>query len=119
MRIGRVLGLIGILVNMSLGSLLAQSNPQPDTSKKTYTGIVTDTICGTKHMMKGMSDAECAKMCVEHGGDYALSVGSKIYSLRGNKENIAKFAGSKVQLTGTINGDTITVDSIAAAGETK
>src|ERR1700704_716892 len=117
MRIGRGLLLIGILLNVSLGSLFAQNKSH--TGKATYTGTVTDTICGTKHMMKGMSDAECAKMCVEHGGDYALAVGSKMYTLRGNKENIAKFAGSKVQINGTVTGDTITVDSIVSAGSTK
>jgi hypothetical protein len=119
MGIRKQVVLLSILVNMGLGVLFAQNNSHSDASKSTYTGTVTDTICGTKHMMKGMSDAECAKMCVEHGGDYALSVGSKIYSLRGSKENIAKFAGSKVQVTGTATGETITVDTIAAAGTTK
>ncbi len=119
MSIGKRLVLIGILINISLGSLPAQNKAPSDAGKTTYTGTVTDTICGNKHMMKGMTDAECAKMCVEHGGDYALSVGTKIYSLRGNKENIAKFAGAKVQVIGALTGDMITVDSIAAAGTTK
>ena len=101
------------------GTLLAGPKQKTNAGKKTYTGTVTDTVCGTKHMMKDMDDAQCARMCVEHGADYALAIGSKIYNLKGNKENIGKLAGQKAKITGTITGDTITVESIEAAGAHK
>lgn len=90
-----------------------------DKGKQTFVGTVTDTVCGTKHMMKGMDDAQCARLCVEHGADYGLIVGPKMYTLRGNKEAIGKFAGQKAQVHGTVAADTITVDSVEAAGTNK
>src|SRR2546421_7825181 len=51
------------------GTLLAGPKQKTNAGKKTYTGTVTDTVCGTKHMMKDMDDAQCARMCVEHGAD--------------------------------------------------
>jgi hypothetical protein len=90
-----------------------------DKDKQSFVGTVTDTVCGTKHMMKGMDDAQCARLCVEHGADYGLIVGSKMYTLRGNKEAIGKLAGQEARVRGNVVADTITVDSIEAAGTHK
>ena len=38
------------------GTLLAGPKQKTNAGKKTYTGTVTDTVCGTKHMMKDMDD---------------------------------------------------------------
>jgi hypothetical protein len=99
--------------------LLSVSLVGQDKSKQTFVGTVTDTVCGTKHMMKDMDDAQCARLCVEHGADYALLVDSKMYTLRGNKDTIGKLAGQKARVRGTVAADTITVDSIEAAGAHK
>jgi hypothetical protein len=90
---------------------LARSTAKPDGEKGVYTGIIGDSMCGTKHM-KDMSDADCVHMCLTHGFDYALVVGEKIYSLKGDKDQIGKLAGRKAKVTGTLSGDIITVESI-------
>jgi hypothetical protein len=119
MRVVRVFTIAYLGFCLIFGSLFAQKKTGESTGKKTFVGTVTDTICGNKHMMKNMTDAECARKCVEHGGDYALAVGSKIYTLRGNKDEIGKLAGQHVKVTGTAAADTITVASIQPVGTKK
>jgi len=64
-------------------------------------------------MMKNLTPAQCTRECVKQGSDYALVVGSKVYTLKGDKAQIDKFAGQKVTIKGETSGDTITVKSIA------
>ena len=48
---------------------------------QTFTGEVSDSMCGAKHMMQG-KPGECARACVGKGSSYALVVGDKVYSLQ-------------------------------------
>ena len=82
---------------------------------ETLTGTVSDTMCGKKHMMSGKSDADCTRACVKEGSDYALVVGDKVYTLKGDKAALDKLAGATATVTGTTKGDTITVASIKAS----
>src|SRR3954468_1716869 len=81
---------------------------------KSFTGQVSDAMCGKTHMMPGKSAAECAKECAKDG-DYALVVGSKVYTLKGHKEDLERFAGQNATVTGKVTGTTVEVASIAAA----
>jgi hypothetical protein len=83
---------------------------------KTLTGAVSDSMCGKTHMMPGKSAAECAKECAKDG-DYALVVGSKVYTLKGHKDELEKFAGENATVTGKVTGTTVEVASVAAAKE--
>ena len=47
---------------------------------QTFTGTVSDSMCGAKHMMEG-DDAACLRACVQKGSKYALVVGDKVYTL--------------------------------------
>jgi hypothetical protein len=84
--------------------------------KQTFTGEVGDAMCGRKHM-EG-TPAECTRTCVEHGSKYALIVGEKIYTLdTTDKTALATLdqqAGKNATVTGTLDGDTIEVSSVAA-----
>lgn len=94
------------------GALLAQDKGQ----SKTYEGVVTDAMCGAQHgMMGNMPDKQCVLGCVKGGSKYALIVGKKVYKLDGKPADFEKFAAAKVTVTGTLSGDTIHVESIAAA----
>ena len=53
--------------------------------------------------------------CVRQGSDFALASGDKVYILKGDKSQFDKLAGQSVTIKGKIDGQTITVDSIAAA----
>jgi hypothetical protein len=82
---------------------------------ETLTGTVSDAMCGKKHMMKGESAAQCTRDCLKEGSDYALVVGDKVYTLKGDKAAIDKFAGADVIVKGKLSGSTVTMESIKAA----
>jgi hypothetical protein len=84
-------------------------------SSETLTGVVSDAMCGAEHMMKDASPAKCTRECVKQGSDYALVSGGKVYTLQGKKDQLDKFAGQSVKVTGKLSGTTLTVDSIDAA----
>jgi hypothetical protein len=65
----------------------------------------TDTLCGAQHNMKGHSNAECAKMCANASGQYALFDGRKVLKLSDQKTP-AKYAAQKVKVTGTLDPKT-------------
>jgi hypothetical protein len=84
-------------------------------ASQTISGTVTDSMCGKKHMMPGVTAAQCTRECVKSGSDYALVSGDKVYTLKGNKAQIDKFAGASVVIEGETSGTTVTVQSIKAA----
>ena len=85
---------------------------------KTYTGTVSDSMCGAKHAMPG-DDAACTRGCVAKGSKYALVVGDKVYTLETSDKaalaTLDKQAGAKATVTGTEKDNTITVTSVKAA----
>lgn len=82
---------------------------------KTYTGTVSDSMCGAKHMG---SAAECTRTCVSKGSKYALVVGDKVYTLETSDKaalaTLDKQAGAKATVSGTEKDNTITVSSVKA-----
>ena len=93
---------------------LAAATLQAQSSQK-ISGTVTDSMCGKEHMMQGASAAKCTRECVKAGSDYALVSGDKVYTLKGDKAQIDKFAGANVVIEGETSGTTVTVKSIKAA----
>ena len=83
--------------------------------KKTLTGNITDAKCGVTHKMAGVSAAECTSKCVGMGSKYALVVGDTAYELEGKTGDLKDFAGEKVNVTGTVDGKKIQVESVSKA----
>ncbi len=86
-------------------------------AKRTFTGVITDKMCGADHaMMNVKPDAKCVRECVKAGSAYALLDGGKVYELA-NAKAADTFAGQKVKVSGTLDEKTniISVDSISAA----
>src|SRR5260370_8439596 len=50
-------------------------------STQTFTGKVSDAMCGAKHMEGGIAPADCVRACVQKGAKYSLVVGDKVYAL--------------------------------------
>jgi hypothetical protein len=75
-----------------------------------FKGFVEDTKCAGMPEMK--DDAQCAQKCIK-GGSPAVLVGEdgKIYKIA-DQAKIVPHAGMKVTVTGTLKGDTISVDSV-------
>jgi len=83
---------------------------------QTFTGKVSDAMCGAQHMMAGASDADCTRACVKQGSKYALVVGDKVYTLEGgDAATLDKLAGQNATISGTLKGKTITVASVVPA----
>ena len=102
------------LVFLALATLSAA------TSKRTFTGVITDDMCATKAghatMRMGSNDAECTLACVDaHGASYVLFDGKTAYKLS-DQTKPQQFAGRKVRVVGTLDlkTRTIQVDSITA-----
>lgn len=84
-------------------------------SRTTFTGTVSDSMCGAKHMG---DPAQCTRGCVAKGSKYALVVGDKVYTLDTSDQKalatLDKQAGAKVKVTGNEKDNTITVSSVTA-----
>ena len=91
-----------------------------NTSTTTFTGVITDSMCGTDHaMMNAGADPDCVKSCIKSGNGqfkYVLFDGKKTYKLS-DQATPEKFAAKKVKVTGTLFEKTgiIKVDRIEVA----
>ncbi len=79
----------------------------------TLQGVVSDEMCGAKHMMQGASAAKCTRECVKMGAPYALVVGDKVYTLKGHSKELDALAGEPAVITGTVSGTNVDVASVA------
>src|ERR1700682_5349035 len=83
---------------------------------QTLTGEVSDAMCGAKHQMKGKA-ADCTRVCMEHGSQYALVVGDKVYTLETSDkaalDELNDLAGVKAKVPGEGDGTTVAVKSVA------
>ena len=85
----------------------------------TFTGIITDTMCGAKPhsaMMKDMLAAECVRLCSKGQFGYALYDGANVMKLSDQKIPV-KYAAQKVKVTGSYDekAKTLKVVSIEPA----
>lgn len=98
-------------------ALVTSAAPGPQS--KTYTGVITDTMCNRDHKVMNVSpDSKCVKDCIGDGKTYkyALLTGENIYTLS-DQETPAKFAARRVVVTGVLYEKTriLKVESIQAA----
>ena len=82
-------------------------------SQQTWRGFITDTHCGTNcQVKKDMTpDKKCVDRCVREGSKYGLWVGHHVYELE-PQSKAARFSASDVSVTGTLESETIHIDSI-------
>jgi hypothetical protein len=59
------------------------------------------------------SAAGCTKICLKRGAGFSLVDGEKVYKLEDGTDDLDKFAGERVTISGILNGDTIKVTSVA------
>jgi hypothetical protein len=111
-KFGVLLATALLAAGLTLSSAFAANKAQ------TFTGKVSDAMCGAKHMMPG-DDAGCLRACVSKGSKYALVVGDKVYTLDSSDKSVLgqldKLAAQQATVTGKAEGDTIAVSSVAPA----
>ena len=95
----RVLAVLSLAAGMSVCAMAAD-----------VTGYIMDKKCSGNKAMMG--NEACAKRCIG-GGDPAVlaTEDGKVYAIA-NQDKVKDAAGKKVTVTGKIEGDTITVDSV-------
>ena len=107
----------------ALGILALFAVPGMAAGKKgSFTGYISDDSCGLDHSkmeeMGGMGkdDKMCTLKCVEKGGKFVLAdkAKKKVYKLD-DQTKPQEFAGAKVKVAGTLEGDTIQVEAITAS----
>jgi hypothetical protein len=86
-------------------------------AEQTFTGVITDTMCGKSHtMMAGQPDEKCVAACVKGSSQYALYDGQTVLKLSDQKTP-AGFAAKRVKVTGTLNGKTQTIKVVSMEAE--
>ena len=98
-----------------LSTLMLASFSLHAQSAEKFTGTLTDSMCGKKHATPTAASMKCTKECLKGGADYALVSGDKVYTLKGDKAELDKFAGVAVTIEGQSDGKVITVKSIKSA----
>ena len=86
----------------------------------TWTGQISDSMCGGSHakMMASHTGAkmtahECTNACVKGGAKYVFISKGKTYNIANQDDaDLQVHAGHTVRLTGSMDGDTITVTKI-------
>jgi hypothetical protein len=102
---------------LAIAAMLLSALPVCFAAKaQTFTGEVSDSMCGAKHATA--DKAACTRACIQKGSNYALVVGDKVYTLQAdeaNKSKLDQLAGEQAKVTGTAEGDTIQVSRVVAA----
>lgn len=102
--------LLGLVMGLATVSLAGKA--------QTFTGTVSDAMCGAKHMMEG-DPAACLRACVQKGSKYALVVGDKVYTLdvknKADQDALDKLADQRAKVKGEADGDNIQVSSVSPA----
>jgi hypothetical protein len=96
-----------------LSAIMIPAIQQLHAASQSIDGMISDTMCGKKHMTPGKTDAQCIQECVKAGASYALVAGAKVYTLAAKPQTIAPFAGKHVHIEGSLKDNTITVTSIS------
>jgi hypothetical protein len=83
----------------------------------TWTGYISDSKCG----VKGANDkaGECTTKCVKEGAKYVFvdDADKKVYVVDA-QDKVAAHAGHHVTVKGTVEGDTLKLESIEMAAAT-
>jgi hypothetical protein len=72
-------------------------------------GYISDSKCGAKHA-KDMN-AKCVEGCVKGGASPVFVTGGKVYKVD-DASKVAEHLGHEVTITGSIDGDTVKVESV-------
>ena len=73
----------------------------------TFEGVVSDASCGLTH--KTDDPKQCTIACVENGSIYVLLIEGVIHDLRGDAEELRRFAGEQVAVSASLDGNTLEI----------
>jgi hypothetical protein len=82
-----------------------------------FTGWVSDSSCGAGNASSQTSSRECAERCIKNGAApvFVTEADKKVYKIA-DPAKAVQHIKTKVKVTGTLNGDTLTITDIKEAG---
>jgi len=79
---------------------------------ETWTGTISDEHCGAKHAEPTEKSIACVEKCVKGGAaPVFITSDGKVLKIA-NADTVKDHLGHKVELTGDLSGETITVASV-------
>lgn len=78
-----------------------------------WSGVIADSKC--KHTDASEKSIACTKNCVKGGAEavFVTSDDKVLHIDKASMEKVQPHLGHKVKITGTVNGDTVTIDTIS------
>ena len=89
-------------------------------AQQSWSGRISDSMCKAKHEEAAegqgkMADRDCTLSCVRGGSKFVLLVDGKVLQIANqDQKDLQALAGQDVTVTGTLEGETLTVASITA-----
>ena len=78
-----------------------------------YKGAISESGCGAKHVNGTAADIKCVTGCVKKGSSPVFVSEGKVMKIA-DASKVMDYLGKKVVVTGNVEGDTLTVDSVKA-----
>ncbi len=82
----------------------------------TWTGTISDSMCGAKHADASAAAAKCVAGCIKKGADPVFVSDGKVLKLTADsKDKVMDMLGKKVTITGSMDNGAVKVEDIKAA----
>lgn len=95
-----------------LASTVAAAGMLVAQAPTTVHGFVSESHCGADHSKPSAEATKCINKCMKGGSQAVVVSEGKVYNLKGDVADVTKLAGHNVNVKGTIDGDTLTVQSV-------
>ena len=76
-----------------------------------WKGVISDAKCGAAHADASEKSMKCVNGCVKGGQKAVLVSDGKVMQIA-NQDAVSQHLGHKVTVSGKLDGDTVTVDSV-------
>ena len=78
-----------------------------------WSGAISEAGCGTRHAAGGAGAEKCVTKCVKGGAAPVFVTDGKVIKIA-NGDKVMDHLGKLVKVTGKLDGDTVTIDTITA-----
>lgn len=80
------------------------------------TGVISDSHCGAAHAEASAAAEKCVAKCVKGGSAPVFVSEGKVYQIDADsKSKVMSHLGHKVTINGSVEGDTVKIDSVKMA----
>jgi hypothetical protein len=117
---GEVMSKVAIFTVLYIANVTAFLSPltvaavsEATTNNVTFVGTVSCSRCqGIQPLHKGYTRWTWALHSISEGDNIVLIVGNNVYKLRGDKDQLLKYMEEKAKVIGSLEGQTLVVQSI-------